>query len=194
MTETPVGAVYSFGVRPVFPFDSFENERRFRAAMDAVQIARPVHYSLFTFGQSELPYWLVLSGQGDDKTVSLTRGEVRVTRPMIITPDNARPEFRNFFEDDDDAGLAQFLLARTASFSHLKFDNRSGPKKIVSDSVEEVVSKLNRELDNEEEDRVAILTAPAPLAGFAILRYASERILQSAPDNIQELRERGFLP
>ena len=38
---------------------------------------------------------------------------------------------------------------------------------------------------------VAIL---AGLAGLAVLRYAAERIMQSAPDNIQELRERGFLP
>ncbi len=178
----------------MFPFDNFENEQRFRAAMDAVQIARPVHYALFTFGQSDLPYLLVLSGLGEDKTVSVTRGEVKINRPLIITPDNARPEFQNFFEDDEDAGLAQFILARTASFSHLKMQNQSGPRKIVSDSVEEVVSKLNRQLDDDDEDRVAILTAPAPLAGFAILRYASERIMQSAPDNIQELRERGFLP
>lgn len=178
----------------MFPFDDLENEQRFRAAMDAVQIARPVHYSLFTFGQSDLPYLLVLSGLGDDKTVSITKGEIKVTRPLIITPDNAQPEFQNFFEDDDDALLAQFILQRTASFSHLKLQNQSGPKRIVSDSVEEVVAKLNRQLDDEEEDRVAVLTAPAPLAGFAILRYASERILRSAPDNIQELRERGFLP
>ena len=178
----------------VFPFDAFENERRFRAAMDAVEIARDVHYSLFTFGNSDLPYFLVLSGLGEDKTVSITKGEVKITRPMIITPNNAQPEFQNFFEDDDDYGLAQFILSRTASFSHLKMQNQSGPKKIVSDSVEEVVAKLNRQLDDEEEDHVAILTAPAPLAGFAILRYASERIMRSAPDNIQELRERGFLP
>lgn len=177
----------------MFPFDQFENERRFHAAMEAVQIARPVHFSLFTFGQSDLPYLLVLSSQGEDKSVSVTKGEVKITRPTIITPDNARPEFQDFFDDDDDAGLAQFILARTASFSHLKLQNQSGPKRIVSDSVEEVVAKLNRQLDDEEEEHVAILTAPAALAGFAILRYASERIIRSAPDNIQELRERGFL-
>jgi hypothetical protein len=182
------------GVLQVFPFDGFEDERRFRAAMDAVQIVRNVHYSLFTFGHSDLPYLLVLSGMGEDRTVSVTKGEVKIHRPMIITPDNARPEFQNFFEDDDDTGLAQFILARSASFSHLKLQNQSGPKRIVSDSVEEVVARLNQQLDDEDEDRVAILTAPAMLAGFAILRYASERIVQSAPGNIQELREKGFLP
>ncbi len=178
----------------MFPLDGFGNERRFRAAWEAVEIVRPVRYSLFTFGASDLPYFLVLSGLGPDKTVSITKGEVKITRPMIITPDNARPEFENFFEDDEDQDLAQFILARSASFSNIKLHNQSGPKQIVSDSVEEVVARLNKKLDDEEEEHVAILTAPKPLAGFAVLRYASDRIMQSAPDNIQELRERGFLP
>ncbi|MEZ6113719.1 MAG: hypothetical protein R3C99_22310 [Pirellulaceae bacterium] len=56
------------------------------------------------------------------------------------------------------------------------------------------MARLNRQLDAEEEDRVAILTAPHGLAGIALMRYAAERVRESAPDNIQELRERGFLP
>lgn len=178
----------------MFSLDGFGNERRFRAAWDAVQIVRDVHYSLFTFGASDLPYYLILSGEKDDQAVSVTQGEVKITRPLIITPDRAGPEFEDFFEDADDENLAQFIMARTASFSNLKFRNQTGSKRIVSDSVEETVAKLNQKLDSEDEDRVAILTAPAALAGFAVLRYASERIMQSVPDNIQELREKGFLP
>jgi hypothetical protein len=171
-----------------------EQERRFRAAWEAVAIRRPVHYSLFTFGESVLPYFLVLSAAKPGETASLTQGAVKITRPTIITPDNMRPEFNNFFEDSEDEQLVQFLLARNAGFSHLRLANASGPKRITSDSVEEIVSKLNRQLDEEEEDRTAILTAPPELAGIALLRYAAERVWSSASDNIQELRERGFLP
>lgn len=90
--------------------------------------------------------------------------------------------------------MVDFLLARSAAFSHLKFNNRQGKEEVVSDSVEEAVAKLSERLDREEEDRVAILTAPFGLGSVAVLRYAAERIAQSAPDNIQELRERGYLP
>lgn len=176
------------------PFDSPNPERLFFEAWNAVEIARPVHYSLFTFGESNLPYYLVLGARAPGQTVSIKQGEVTITRPMIITPDNARPEFRDFFEDSEFAGMIDFLLARSAAFSHLKFANHSGPARIVSDSVEEAVAKLNRMLDDDEEDRVAILTAPARFGGIAILKYASERVAASGPDNIQELRERGFLP
>ena len=40
-------------------FDNFDREARFRAAWEAVGIARGVKYTLFTFGESVLPYYLV---------------------------------------------------------------------------------------------------------------------------------------
>jgi hypothetical protein len=59
--------------------------------------------------------------------------------------------------------------------------NESGPENIVTDTVEEAVARLNRQLDAEDEDRMAILSAPASLGGFAVFRYATERILASRP-------------
>ena len=175
-------------------FGPFDPEDRLRAAWGAVNVARPVHFSLFTFGESDLPYFLIEDAQRPREPVRITRGEVKITRPIIITPDSVQPEFRGFFEDEDFDGIVEFLLRRTAAFQHLKFQNQHGAAQIVSDSVEEVVSRLNRQLDGEEDDRVAILTAPHGLGGVAVLRYAAERVWKSAPDNIQELRERGFLP
>ncbi len=175
-------------------FSNHDPESRFHDAWRSISIARPVSYSLFTFGESELPYYLIVDAEQPREPVSLTNGEVKITRPMIVTPGNARPELQGFFEDHEFDDVVEFMLQRTAAFSHLKFDNHHGPAQIVSDSVDEVVARLNDQLDAEEEDRVAILTAPHGLGGLALLRYATERVWQSAPDNIQELRERGFLP
>jgi hypothetical protein len=113
---------------------------------------------------------------------------------MIITPHNARPEFQNFFEHPEEEGVVEFLMARSARFSNLKLVNQRESRRSVASGMQATVDSLNGKLDDEEEDQVAILTAPAQLAGIAVLRYAAERIMRSAPDNIQELRERGFLP
>lgn len=175
-------------------FDDFEQFERFRAAWGAVRIERPVEYSLFTFGDSDLPYFLVTAGTDRDKLVKVRRGQVTISRARIITPDSMHPEVRNFFEENEINDLVEFLMARTAAFSNLRLSNQSGPERIVTDTVEEAVARLNRQLDAEEEDRVAILSAPQALAGFAVFRYASEKVLSSAPGNINELRERGLLP
>ena len=178
----------------MFPSDEFANMERFRAAWQAVSIVRQTQYSLFTFGATKLPYFLILSGGNEDQAISVTQGEVKITRPIIITPTDDRPEFEDFFENAQDQDFAQFCMARTASFSNLKLRNETGSKRLVSDSVEETVAKLMKQLDAEDEDRIAILTAPALLAGFALLKYTTERITESLPGNIQELREKGFLP
>jgi hypothetical protein len=174
---------------------NFDPEVFFRAAWDSVHIVRPVHYTLFTFGESDLPYILVVDSEIPRQPVSVTRGEVKITRPLIITPGNASPEFKHFFDDGDEySGMIDFLMTRSAAFRHLQFSNLQKRPELVSDSVEEVVGRLNKQLDNLDEDRVAVLTAPYGLGGVAVLKYAADRVMQSAPGNIQELRERGFLP
>jgi hypothetical protein len=175
-------------------FDSYNQEEQFRSAWNAITVERGVEFSLFTFGDQDLPYFLVTKAGGTDAMVSVREGTVNVAKPKIITPESMHPEFRNFFESEEEYGYVEFLLARTAAFGNLKLTNNEGPAKIVTDTVAEAVAKLNRQLDDIEEEHTAILSAPEPLAGFAVLRYASERIMSSAPGNIQELRERGFLP
>ena len=178
----------------MWEFEDHDQQRRIHEAWESVRIERPVHYSLFTFGENDLPYYLVCGDSKPGSIVSVTKGQVHIKRPMIITPENARGEFRNFFEETEDEGIVEFLLARTARFSNLRIENERGDKEIVSDSMEEAIDKLNKKLDTEDEDRVAILSAPPHLGGVAVLRYAADRVLESGADNIQELRERGFLP
>lgn len=175
--------------------DADLEEQEFFSAWRAIRIVRGSGYSLFTFGESELPYFLVVDPRVAGTPLRISRGEIRITRPLIITPDTVRPEWSGFFDDEDDTGRAgtQFLMARSAAFSHLRLNNRRGESKLVTDSVEEAVDRLTRQLEGEDDDRTAVLVAPSGLGGLALVRYASERILASAPDNIQELRERGFL-
>ncbi|MES2791034.1 MAG: hypothetical protein V4719_15585 [Planctomycetota bacterium] len=175
-------------------FDDFEEMRRLQSAWESIQIVRPVRLTLFTFGESVLEYLLVTEGEPPERMVKIRKGEVKVTRPLIIRPGSDDPEFHNFFESMQEERAIEFLISRTAAFSNLRFTNASGPERIVSDQIEEAVAKLQQQqLDAEDEDRVAIITAPASMAGMAVLKYTTERVVQSAPGNVQEMRERGFL-
>jgi len=177
-------------------FDEFQAQRRFWEAWQSVRIVRDVDSGLFTFGESFLPYYLLCDQTQPKRPVVVTRGVVRVERPMIITPDNGPPDLQNFFSDEDEhqEGIARFLLARSAHFSRVKLDNRRGMRRLAHEGMDAVVERISRELDEQQEDRVAILAAPEPFGGIAVLRYAAERVWRSSPENIQELRERGFLP
>jgi len=175
-------------------FDEFWKIQRLQAAWEQVRIVRAAARGLFTFGSTELAYYLVTPAQEEGGLVSVAAGEVHLQRPLILTPQDAPPELQDFLDDESDAEMFRFLLARQAQFTNLKLCNRRGPVRLVTDTVEESVARLVERLDQEDETDVAVLTAPVGLGGMAVLRYAVERILHSAPDNIQELRERGFLP
>jgi len=175
-------------------FGNFPQYERFREAWESVEIVRSVAYTLFTFGDSDLPYYLVCSPEEAGDQVSIRRGDVKVSRPLIITAGQATPQFRDFFDGQEDEDIVKFLLARSARFPNMKFSNVVGSKELVSDNVEEAVARIIRKLDNEEEDRVGVLTAPSGLGGVAVLRYCLERMAQSTPDNLTELQERGLLP
>lgn len=179
-------------------FDPFDPAAQLYSLFQQVEVRRRVEYHLFTFGDTELKYFLVVDGETPGELVSVTQGEVRVTRPTILTP-YSRPELTGFFEELNEqfgqlGGAVEFLMSRTAAFKDLKIENRHGKSEIVSDSIDEAVAKINRRLDDEEEEHTAILTAPYGLGPIAVFRYATERISDSAPGNIRELRERGFLP
>lgn len=175
-------------------FEDQERERFFHELWESVRIERGVRFSLFTFGDSDLPYFLVTPADNENRTVAVRQGQVQISRAKILTPDNIHPEFQNFFENSDEFGAAQFLMSRTAAFSNMKLSNHQGSERIVTDTVAEAVDQLNAQLDREEEEHTAILSAPAGMAGFALFKYASQRVMSSAQDNLTELREHGFLP
>ncbi|MEZ6047763.1 MAG: hypothetical protein R3C11_19730 [Planctomycetaceae bacterium] len=71
-------------------FDPFYQERKFKQMWDAVRIERSIPYTLFTFGDSELPYYLVTGDNQPGTLVKLAREEVKISRPKIITPYSGR--------------------------------------------------------------------------------------------------------
>ena len=101
-------------------FPEFDEEMRFRSVWESVQIARTVEYSLFPFGASDLPYYLICEPDQPGGMVSVQKGDVNIARPLILTPGNSHPEFEDFFQDSDGQQFIEFLLSRTAAFSNLK--------------------------------------------------------------------------
>ena len=106
-------------------FDEFEQFQRFQATWNAVRIERAVEVGLFTFGDSDLPYYLVTSSSGRDAAgkaamVKVRRGNVTVSRARIITPDTMHPELRNFFEEHEEIlRECHFTTTNTMSIGYL---------------------------------------------------------------------------
>ena len=81
-----------------------DDPRGFQKLWGAVHVVRKTPFHLFTFGETALPYKLVLEPKTRGGDVGLCEGEITVARPTIIRPGQAGPQFRGFFSDDDDDG------------------------------------------------------------------------------------------
>ena len=96
-------------------------------------------------------------------------------------------------ESEDGERVVRVLMSRGVKFGDLTVGHRRGTRGKVARSPDRVVEQLKGEIV-DEADRTAILVAPHGLGGVALVRYAAECVMESAPGNIGELRERGFLP
>lgn len=165
---------------------------RFRERWEAVRIVRNVPYTLFTFGDTDLPYALVLEPDDPAAPAGLVRGQITISRPQIITPGGDGPDFEGFFEDDDAA--ATLLMARGVQIPRMRFANAARTEESAGADAETLIARVLGRLEEEDEDRIAVLAAPRGSAGTALIRYAVEKAAESTPENIGDLRDRGLLP
>ena len=219
-------------------FELPDDSRAMMRLLAAVDVVRKTPFHLFTFGETALPYKLVLKPKRPGGDVGVCEGEITVARPTIVRPGSLGPKFRGFFPDDDDDGpsfdpghgfddgypntrgnpqssrdgarddddwdgafgdgdegerVVRFFMARGVKFGDLSVGHRRLRRGRSARTVRGVVDELKAEIV-DEDDRTGILVAPHGLGGVALVRYAAECIHESAPGNVGELRERGFLP
>ena len=213
-----------------------DDSREIMRLLAAVDVVRKTPFHLFTFGETALPYKLVLKPKREGGEVGVCEGEITVARPTILRPGSLGPKFRGFFPDDqfsqdgggpsfdpghgfddgypntrgnpnasedgwegamgegsDGEQVVRFFMSRGVKFGDLDVGHRRLRRGRSARTVRSVVDELKAEI-TEEDDRTAILVAPHGLGGVALVRYAAECVIESAPGNVGELRERGFLP
>ena len=109
-------------------------------------------------------------------------------------PNAAEDDWDDAMGDGEDGErVVRFLMARGVSFGDLDIGHRRLRRGRSARTVRSIVDELKAEIV-DEDDRTGILLAPHGLGGVALVRYAAECIAESAPGNVGELRERGFLP
>jgi hypothetical protein len=66
----------------MLPFDDFSQFQRLRKLWNSVRIERTVECGLFTFGDSDLPYYLITSSP-EAQLVKIRRGNVTISRAEL---------------------------------------------------------------------------------------------------------------
>jgi len=174
------------------------DDERIRYAVKHTEILRTPKQSLYTFGTTNIYYYLVTepvySELMKNTTETVVReGRVVAERPRIVTPyylsqiEGFSTEARRYFE----AAMREY----GSNVGGLFYTYKNEPKEltIVSDSLLSVVNKLNAEIDKRGDPLAAIIKGEDELWDVSLMKFIYEVTRSSLQDNLMQLGSRGLL-
>jgi hypothetical protein len=174
------------------------DDERIRKAVEHTEILRAPRQSLYTFGTTNIYYYLVTepaySGPLDIETETVVReGRVLAERPKIVTPyylaglEGFSTDARRYFES--------LIEEYGPNVPGLLYAYKNEPKElnIVSGHWQSVVDKINAEIDQRSDPLAAIIKGLDELWDVALIRFIFEMTRRSLGDNIGQLGARGLL-
>jgi hypothetical protein len=173
-------------------------DKRIEDAVRHTETLRSPKQSLYTFGTTNIHYYLVTEPAYSELIKNITEtvvreGRVIAERPKIVTPyylahlEGFGAEARRYFES--------LVEEHGSNIQGLFYTYKNEPKEltIVSDNLLSVVDKLNAEIDKRGDPLVAIIKGEDELWDVSLMKFIYEITRRSAPDNLRQLGRRGLL-
>ena len=105
-----------------------------KASYETTHIIRERKYSLYTFGDTRLPYYFVSRSELDSKDTVVREGNVVVEKPQILLP-GTMGVFEGFeFDEDmgvDENDVQHLLIARKILLPSLKYTNHESNMEVL---------------------------------------------------------------
>jgi hypothetical protein len=167
-----------------------ETDERIEYAIEHTEVVRPPEQSLATFGSTNIYYYLI-TGLMDNVNV-IREGRVIAARPKIVTP--------NYLINLEGFGLqarrfAEMMAERFPREVGIFYSYKNEPKEmnIVSEPVQVVVEKINRQIDTHRDPLSAIIKGVEEMWDVSLLKFTYELTKNSISSNVAEFERRGLL-
>lgn len=163
-----------------------EMEDAFKLAQDDTRFVKVRKNLLYTFGATRLPYICLSESLDRDEWITVRTGEVLADKPQIALPGEYFA-FEGFEEaDSSENGDLAVTLARRISMPPSKYVNKSGGARHEQGSLPEVLERVVLRLENDNDTRTGVITAPEQVWGLSVLLYVGSQVARSAQSNVQE--------
>ncbi|HEY78862.1 MAG TPA: hypothetical protein G4O09_07100 [Dehalococcoidia bacterium] len=174
------------------------DDKRIEYAVNNTEILRRPKQNLATFGTTNIYYYLVTEPVYAElmehvaETV-VREGKVIAERPRIVTPyylsrlDGFSQNARQYFK--------MLLSEYGAHAPGLFYTYRNEPKEltIVSNSLPEVVDKLNTDIDKSGDPLTTIIKGEDQLWDVSLLKFIHDMTRSSLSNNLTQMGSRGLL-
>ncbi|MBI3040103.1 MAG: hypothetical protein HYY80_00315 [Chloroflexi bacterium] len=174
------------------------DDQRIKQAIKHTEILRAPKQSLYTFGTTNIHYYLVTepaySELVKDSTETVVReGKVIAARPRLVTPyylshlEGFSSEARRYFET--------LVKEHSSNIPGLFYTYSNEPKEltIVSNNLLSVVAQLNAEIDKRGDPLAAIIKGEDALWDVSLMKFIYEVTRNSLQENLKQMSGRGLL-
>ena len=174
------------------------DDARIREAVKHTETLRAPKQGLYTFGTTNIYYYLVTEPVYSELVKNVTETVVRedrviAERPRIVTPyylsrlEGFSLEAKRYFE-----ALKQEY---GSSIRGLFYTYKNEPKELntVSDNLLSVVDKLNAEIDRRGDPLAAIIKGEDEFWDVSLMKFIYEVTRSSLGDNLRQMESRGLL-
>ena len=165
--------------------------RELEEALKKTKVLRPVRQNLYTFSPTDVDYYLTTE-LIKDTLIEVREGKVIVGKPLVINPFAfAHEQFEGF--DDEQFDYLKMLVQKYG-LRALEYTYKNKTKKVnlISGHLDSIVDKINKEIDRKEKGRATIIKGIPEMWTVSLMKCVLEMIAKSFPDNVNELKERGW--
>ena len=171
-------------------------EEKLAQAVIRTQVLRSPRQALATFGVTTVSYYILTRPSYAEEEASETvvrMGKVVANRPRIVTPyylsrlDGFSADARRYFEKLIETHGAD------APGIYYTYRNEPGGTDIISNGLDDVLAKINAEIDARNDPLAAVIRGEDTLWDVSLLKFIYEMTSSSVGSNLADLHSRGLL-
>lgn len=165
-------------------------------AVENTDVLRKPSRRIESFGSTVFRFFLLSELLDSVGEVRIRDGEIQAARPEIITPDHFQSlNLEGFGERAEE--FRQWLSSKPQEMAVLKYGfqikRTTIRETVVKDSLQTVTARLEKQLDDEEEDMAAVISGVDDTWEVSLLKFTIDLIRNSAGRNWGDFRDEGLI-
>jgi hypothetical protein len=171
-------------------------EDDFHYAIENTQVIVAPEQQIATFGNTSFRFYLISELMDRVDQVRVRNGKIHAERPQILTPEHFSRLLLDGFGEKAQRYVDQ-LRENLRSIAVLRygfqFRKTDVTEETVRDSVDAVITRTKRRVENADEPLSAIIQGVDDAWEVCLLKFTIDMIERSAGGNLGDFRKRGLI-
>jgi hypothetical protein len=171
-------------------------EDDFHYAIENTQVIVAPEQQIATFGSTSFRFYLISELMDRVDQVRVRNGKIHAERPQILTPEHFSRLLLDGFGEKAQRYVDQLRenLRNIAVLRYgFQFRKTDVTEETVRDSVDAVITRTKRRVENADEPLSAIIQGVDDAWEVCLLKFTIDMIERSAGGNFGDFRERGLI-